>query len=205
MELTNFIIYHNKESHDLFIENNPEFSNEFTHLLQVGNNEKHHGIYAKELPNNIEHIPELLAFTGWYAVAANNLCNTDYIGLFEYDVKFKDVDFKLTKTSILGVKRRPLPDIMYLDSIKKFKNKLTSEELEIAESQPYWNTSTNFIMPVEFFKNFVNWFIEITKDIPINPHIHERAINVFAAINGYRNETIDLIEHLQLNSHKIPL
>jgi hypothetical protein len=43
-------------------------------------------IIARNLPNNIEHLPNLVAWTGWYAVLRNGFITADYVNLFEYDV-----------------------------------------------------------------------------------------------------------------------
>jgi hypothetical protein len=43
-------------------------------------------IVARNLPDNIEHYPNLVAWTGWYAIARNGLITADIVNLFEYDV-----------------------------------------------------------------------------------------------------------------------
>jgi hypothetical protein len=43
-------------------------------------------IIARNLPDNIEHYPNLVAWTGWYALVRNGLIKTDIVNLFEYDV-----------------------------------------------------------------------------------------------------------------------
>jgi len=43
-------------------------------------------IIARNLPDNIEHYPNLVAWTGWYALVRNGLIKTDLVNLFEYDV-----------------------------------------------------------------------------------------------------------------------
>jgi hypothetical protein len=43
-------------------------------------------IIARDLPDNIEHYPNLVAWTGWYALVRNDLIKTDLVNLFEYDV-----------------------------------------------------------------------------------------------------------------------
>jgi hypothetical protein len=47
-------------------------------------------IIARDLPDNIEHYPNLVAWTGWYALVRNNLVTTDIVTLFEYDVNVTD-------------------------------------------------------------------------------------------------------------------
>ena len=43
-------------------------------------------VIARHLPDNIEHLPNLVAWTGWYAVAFNGLITADIVNLFEYDI-----------------------------------------------------------------------------------------------------------------------
>jgi hypothetical protein len=43
-------------------------------------------VVARNLPDNIEHLPNLVAWTGWYAIARNGLITADIVNLFEYDV-----------------------------------------------------------------------------------------------------------------------
>jgi hypothetical protein len=43
-------------------------------------------IVARNLPDNIEHYPNLVAWTGWYLIARNGLITADLVNLFEYDV-----------------------------------------------------------------------------------------------------------------------
>ena len=70
----------------------------------------------------------------------------------------------------------------------------------------YWNTTTNFIMHKDFLIKFVDWYMEFIPEIlqyEKHSHYHERAINIFAAKEGYKNEYIPLIKHYQLCSHGI--
>jgi hypothetical protein len=43
-------------------------------------------IICRNLPNNIEDYPNLTSFSCWYALWKNNMYNSNYINLFEYDV-----------------------------------------------------------------------------------------------------------------------
>lgn len=46
-------------------------------------------VIARELKHNIEHLPNLVAWTGWYAVVRNGLVTADIVNLFEYDVNIR--------------------------------------------------------------------------------------------------------------------
>jgi hypothetical protein len=56
-------------------------SDQIGHLVDMGK-----VIIARDLPDNIEHYPNLVAWTGWYAIARNGLITADIVNLFEYDV-----------------------------------------------------------------------------------------------------------------------
>lgn len=43
-------------------------------------------VIARELKDNIEHLPNLVAWTGWYAVVRNGLATAEIVNLFEYDI-----------------------------------------------------------------------------------------------------------------------
>jgi hypothetical protein len=63
------------------------------HLVDMGK-----VIIARDLPDNIEHYPNLVAWTGWYAIARNGLITADIVNLFEYDVNL--IDYKQPMTSV---------------------------------------------------------------------------------------------------------
>ena len=60
-------------------------SDQIGHLVDMGK-----VIIARDLPDNIEHLPNLVAWTGWYAIARNGLITADIVNLFEYDVNLTD-------------------------------------------------------------------------------------------------------------------
>ena len=55
-------------------------------------------IVARNLHYNIEHLPNLVAWTGWYAVARNGLITADVVNLFEYDINLTDWRQPMTST-----------------------------------------------------------------------------------------------------------
>jgi hypothetical protein len=56
-------------------------TDQIAHLVNMGK-----VIIARDLPDNIEHLPNLVAWTGWYAIARNGLITADIVNLFEYDI-----------------------------------------------------------------------------------------------------------------------
>jgi hypothetical protein len=207
--LTNYIVFHDQTSFELFQENNKELDKSNIRFIYVGKDvfihQKlviHNACFGKD---NIEDYPSLLTFTAWYLIANNDICPTDFVGIFEYDVKFSHkIDIELKENTIYGVNKRNLPDSMFLEVLPKLKELMNFDESKI----PYWNSTSNFIMPMKFLKEFVDWYMAFIPEIlgiDKHSHFHERAINIFAANNGYKNETIEGIEHLELNSHGIRL
>jgi len=47
-------------------------------------------IIARDLEYNLESFPKLCAYSGWYALYANNIPKSDIINLFEYDIVLSD-------------------------------------------------------------------------------------------------------------------
>ena len=215
--LTNYIVFHDQKSFDLFQINNPDIDTSIYNYIHVGTMMNFKPLHEMLLKNGFDVICEsdynlnlrfytsLLTFTVWYLIAKNNICSTDFVGIFEYDVKFsREIDIELKENTIYGINKRPLPDSMFLKSLPLLNHLMNFDEKKIK----YWNSSSNFIMPMEFLKKFVDWYMEIVPNIlpeKSHPHYHERCVNIFAANNGYSNETIEGIEHLQLNSHGINL
>ena len=66
-------------------------------------------VVARHLPYHIEDCPNLLAWTGWYAIVENGLIESKLINLFEYDV------------NIIGKWDQPQGDVAY------FQHKETCE------------------------------------------------------------------------------
>jgi hypothetical protein len=221
---TIFAVVHNYESKKWFIElNNTEpifkdiiflaagdgiFEITIIERLTDVHNIQHH---LRCLDDNIEQYKSLLAFTAWYAVSKNHLCNSPYVGIFEYDtgLNFRG-DFSLDKKTIIGFNPRGVAgDSYYLSATPGLIDVISKKYYINAMKQPLWNATTNLIMPIEFLHKFVNWY---TKLIPAifeyknHPHFHERAVNIFAANNGYKfRYEPNLCRHLQLKSHGIEL
>lgn len=216
MNLTNYIVSHDIISYDYFYKNNGEYIGKVENIL-VGTRQKYslmderNFLGAAAMHINIEHYPSLLTFTAWYLLAKNDICETDFIGIFEYDVKFLSLpEIELKEDTIYGFIQRPLPDPngLYLDATPQFRNLLPKDKIQIAQNQPYWNATSNFIVHKNFLIKFVDWYMGFIPNILQyynHAHYHERAINYFAANEGYKNETLPILQHAQLNSHNIQL
>ena len=222
--ITNYIIIHDQDSLDWFIQHNPDIWHKFEFIL-VGNKDYKNNFLilsedksgrfkfhvAKDYPNNIENQSKLLAFTAWYLIANNDICKTEYVGLFEYDVIFNEYpDFIPEENTIYGFCRRELPDEMYLKAVPDLRKLLYQDELHIAENLYGWNASSNFIISKEFLIEFVLWYYDFIIDYDLLSHklvshYQERLVNFYAAICEYGNVSIDILTHKELLSHGIKL
>ncbi|NJL73937.1 MAG: hypothetical protein HC892_01690 [Saprospiraceae bacterium] len=226
-KLSIFIVIHNQESLDRFIELNGNpiiFTNvSYIHVGDAFLSDCYglNIITAREYPYNIEKYKTLLTYTAWYLLSENNLVKTPYVGIFEYDVQL-DLDiFKLhsnmNECTLIGFEPRPTDEDLYLKAIPDFVELLDVEELDKAMSATVWSATTNVIISVGFLNLFVNWFYTFIPEIlefKNHPHFHERAINVCAANLGDAETSERTIKykffprtlsHKQLNSHKINL
>ena len=99
----------------VFVGNND--TSKITHLKNV--------IFAKSYEDNIEHLNYFVDFTSWYLIIKNNLIETDFISLIQYDTDitstFENGTIEsLNLNSILGYEA-----ILYLLSLifKEYKFK----------------------------------------------------------------------------------
>jgi hypothetical protein len=219
MAIEIYIFVHNKLSYNFFKLNNP-YVYKYCKIVWLGENvnipneiNSTNIIIPCTLGYNIEKYKTFLTFTGWYAISKNFISKSNYVGFFEYDVKFNTnpFDLKLTgENTIYGCFKRDLPDPLFLD---KFPNMWNTVLLcvygKILNKQTYWAPTTNFIVTHEFLVMFVDWFykkIEDIKQMPNHAHFMERAINIFAWSKKYKIEILEnLIYHYNSNSHQLSL
>lgn len=170
--------------------------------------------------DNIENMPSLLAFTGWYHLAKNifKTYKNSYVGIFEYDVEIKkniwELDQYTNGNRIICFESKPtlhpifLQDVAGLYEATKEVYKLDMKYFENIMYQNLdhqWGITSNCIMPVEFLKGFVDWYMKLVPHIlkyDNHPHFHERAIKLYAILHNH--EIIykpDYLVHLQSNSH----
>jgi hypothetical protein len=219
-----YIVCHNKESYELFNKNNSHIDISKFKFILVGDynwreevfSSDQNKIIANFLPDNIENHKSLLTFTAWYALIKNNLINTEYVGIFEYDCILKrdifEIEKDLNKNKLIGF--YPVSTShLYLDLIPEFCNLLPKDYIDIAMKEKLWIASTNMILPVCFMGEFVDWYLQFILEIlqfEKHPHFHERAVNIFAAVNGIKGVSEKYYEqryliHQELRSHKIRL
>jgi len=180
-------------------------------------------IIARNLPDNIEHFPNLLSFTGWYAVSRNSLARTPFVALLEYDIEItKEFAEKTLCTlketrAIVGYVSFALSHPMYMHAtpwlipaVRKMHGidlpDLVEKHLAAGKADQ-WTRSTNAAMSAEDLHAFVDWFLPMTpmfRDDPIGAHVHERTFPIFCMINEMCNHLISgVLEHTQNRSHNI--
>jgi len=182
-------------------------------------------IIAKNLPINIEDVPKLTSFTGWYALCENNLIKSDYVNLFEYDINYSDKFIEKNKNLInskpdaigyfnLSAKHPAFIEMeMYSDVlVKDIKNKTGVDMFELVNTylkknpNLLWQNTSNSSWKVSILKDYVSWakqFIDVLSKFEFAGHAIERSISFFYYIKKLNvSLTNGLLEHLQLNSHK---
>ena len=180
-------------------------------------------VVARELPDNIEVYPNLLSFTGWYAVTRNGLAHAPWVTLLEYDVRVtrdfssKTLSSLRTAPQIIGYVPFPLSHSMYLHATPWFISalrkvhgidvpQLVRNHLD-AGGVDQWTATTNASLSKAELEAFVEWFVPVSRVFrhdPIGAHVHERALPVFCMLRDLENFLLpDVLEHQQERSHGI--
>ena len=177
-------------------------------------------IVARLLPDNIEQHANLLSFTGWYAVARNDLAVARHVALLEYDVKVTAELERVTLAglldahSIVGYVPVRLTNPMYLHSTPWFMEAMSStygidvpallrEHLQ-GGGADLWTATTNHAMRREDLAAFVDWFMPLAQVFWHDPlgGVHERAVPVFCLTRGIADRySPGVLHHLQVESH----
>jgi len=228
-ELEVFIICHDE---NIILEN--EQNKKFQHIpnyryLFVGNgttekiknNKKI--IICRDLENNIEEYKTLVSFTAWYALVKNNLIQSKFVSLLEYDIDLspdffqKNLSVMEKYNGIIGYVVFPILHPIYFEATpwlefslrEVFKIELRSLLVDYVKNTGLnsWCSTSNCTLSKETLINFVEWFIPLTemfKTDPLGAHVHERSIKVFAILNGIKTFAIkNVLTHWQKKSHKI--
>jgi len=180
-------------------------------------------VIARDLADNIEAYPHLLSFTGWYAVARNDLAGTRYVALLEYDVALT-TGFVSTTLAALRERRRivgyvpfPLSHPMYLHATPWFIRALAEvydidvvammRDYLAAGGTDQWTATSNAAMAADDLRALVEWMLPLTRVYrhdPIGAHVHERTLKVFSLLRQIESLYLpDLLTHAQKRSHKI--
>ena len=193
-----------------------------TYILFVGNNEitdeyisNPKIIIARSLRDHIESNAKLLTFTGWFAIARNNLFSSyEHICIIEYDLILND-SFIGDLTEILTESNpdvvsfeNPISEFFLQDvKLEVIQDFLINKEIDKGITDGMiWHTSTNHCIRRSILCDFVDWYIPdcfmlSRSDYKNLSWYHER---LFAVYLKYKNIDTTVLEgpiHQQLQSH----
>jgi hypothetical protein len=164
-----------------------------------------------------------LSFTGWYAVARNDLTDARWVALLEYDVELSSRFHEETMTALpaghrlVGYVPFPLTHPMYLHATPWLSpvlkhvhgidvERVIHDHLE-AGSADMWTATTNQSLALDDLRRFVEWFLpasELFRHDPVGAHVHERTLPVFCKVMGIENVHLPgILDHRQARSHGI--
>lgn len=157
-------------------------------------------IIARNLPDNIEHYPNLVAWTGWYALMANNLVHTGVVNLFEYDVNVVG-EWKQSQieTAYFGYPSTDEVWWNYNGIRSELEKVLDAKYQEIA--LPMTSNYTLNRITLSFAASTIKAYIEHKAIDPLHPqagHIIER---IFSAMYSDFSLDLDRLTHLYADSH----
>ena len=151
-------------------------------------------IVARNLPDNIEHYPNLVAWTGWYAIARNGLITAEVVNLFEYDVNL--LGWKQLMASA-GYFWHP-----YADSTWWNYNGIKTElrKLEISVTNDPLPMTSNYTLFAERISTFVKSLMESDLDPEHSQagHIVERYCSAYFQ---FKVTAAGGLTHLYADSH----
>lgn len=227
-----FIICHSKE---FIIEHAKEFEYwENVTWLFVGdssvyglkkwaNENKINIVVCRNLPDNIEHQPELLHLTAMYAIAHNQLIDEDttHIQLFEYDLIW-GVGAKQVRDSIINRYNSPIICSKEMQFKHHFANPaelnslndkalmakygFNSEHvLRKYRTKNKWMISINFIMTREYFVDLFSFVMDVCYEFYRGEkqagNNLERIFTTFTFLKGYKWQLLNQISNSFNNSH----
>lgn len=184
------------------------FGNDYTYVfVGHGQCDKLYGniIRAIDYTDNIEQYKKAVAYTGWYLLWKNNLIQSEYVNLFEYDLKFKPKMKEIDLCEDVDIKhylQLPIDDQYYPVIV----NSVTYNR-SIETQDPTWMVTTNLTWKTETFKKFMQWYHEghflPNAENPQIGHIFERYISHYHMTHNEVTKKFyhDTFEHLQLDSH----
>jgi hypothetical protein len=151
-------------------------------------------IIARDLPDNIEHLPNLVAWTGWYAIARNGLITADIVNLFEYDVNL--TDWKQPMASV-GYFWHPYADATWWNY-----NGIKSElrRLEVSVSSDPLPMTSNYTLFSDKIYPFINTLMASEFDFEHDQagHIVERYCSAYFQ---FKVTAAGGLTHLYADSH----
>jgi hypothetical protein len=160
----------------------------------------------RNLPKNIEHLPQFLTFCAWWAISHNQMfLDYDFIAILEWDA-YTTSNFWESAKNILGPEVDALGMItaneqfFLADTTQTFKTVL--KNLNFVPLSSNWFCTSNAIISRKKLDDFVSLYetqIEVLKDDPKCKWAHER---VYACwLKTHRVLPIHGLLHTSANSH----
>jgi hypothetical protein len=151
-------------------------------------------IIARDLPDNIEHYPNLVAWTGWYALVRNDLIKTSLVNLFEYDVNV--VGEWVQPNESCGYFSYPSTDEVWWNY-----NGIRGE-VEQAVEKDYYKTNVPMTSNYTLYLEQVVYFVKMSEFLkPMHPmagHVIERMCSYFF---DFLPIHLNRLTHLYADSH----
>jgi hypothetical protein len=179
MNIKKCLICHDKDSVAMARRNFPDSTILFVGSLETP--EDQDMIIIRNLPKNIENLPQFLTFTAWWAISHNSLfTDYDFIALFEWDTHTKSEFWDNVNTTIntsvdaLGLFKYD-KHFYFIDSSKKLFESLENLKLSVPDSK--WFSSSNCILERKKLDEFVSLYetqLDNLKDDPKCKWAHER-------------------------------
>ena len=180
-------------------------------------------IITRDLEFNMEQYPKLTSYTGWYALWKNNLINSEYINLFEYDIIVeKELESKIKETienenvDVIGyipfnvhhynfLKHMPWCEKL-VQSLQTIYNININSYLSNFPQDKQCSMTSNHTMSKKSFEMYMEWIdkmIENIRQSNLSGHEVERSISVFYLLKNLNYKIlIGSLNHYQFDSHQ---
>ena len=180
-------------------------------------------IVARELADNIEKDKCLFDYTGWYALAKNNLINDEHVIIVHYDCLLyknfeKEIEKAFKKNPDYFINFQPhlltcdyfIPDHYAKTAIQAMNDVfgvdiLTKIAEVIKNGDKYWPGGGSFACSKEWLENYVDW-IEKFHDMlildPMASHNIERTMKFYNIIFGVQEKYLpNVMKHIFNAAH----
>jgi hypothetical protein len=180
-------------------------------------------IIARNLEHNIEQYPKLTSYTGWYCIWKNNLTDSDYINLFEYDVNLhndliSELENIITKDKVDVIGYIPFNVHHYnflghkpwceklIYSLQSIYNVDVIENIKKFPATTECSMTSNHTMSINVFKRYMDWIDKMILNIresTLSGHEVERSISLFYLLNKISYKILpNYLTHFQFDSHQ---
>jgi hypothetical protein len=197
-----------------------DFGDYYFVFMGMGQTDKIDGInnviICRNLPHNIEEQKNCLQYCGWYGLYHNNLIDTDYFRIIDYDIDIIEINNTTNHKvkSAIGFNYDFYflegfgNNLKFIDTINDYVKgdiKKLIYDYSIKFNQNKWFSSIDVLIDKEIFFDFMEWFkpiYEKSKDEYYFGMFFERYLTIFLIIKNIEySVTENEINHKQLKSH----